>query len=161
MTDKSTDLIEMEKILNQELIGHLGMVDADGRPYVVALNYSYADGRILFHCGLEGKKLDCIGANPSVCFSVASQTGIPREHHGDPCHLDSDSVIAYGRSRIVDDLAEREKLLNQFNRRFRPNAEGVSAKQVGFCRVVEIVLTELTGRQERARKRTLWRHVFE
>lgn len=95
-----------------------------------------------------------------MCFGVANQAGVPREHYGDPCHLDSQSVIGFGAARIVEDLAEREKLLNQFNRRFRPQAAGISAKQVEYCCLVEIKLTELTGRLEREKKRTLWRHVF-
>jgi hypothetical protein len=31
---------------------------------------------------------------------------------------------------------------------------------VEYCCLVEIKLTELTGRLERVKKRTLWRHVF-
>lgn len=64
MPDKPADLVEMEKILQQELIGQLGMIGLDGRPYMVPLNFSYSDGKILFHCSMEGKKLDCIRANP-------------------------------------------------------------------------------------------------
>jgi nitroimidazol reductase NimA-like FMN-containing flavoprotein (pyridoxamine 5'-phosphate oxidase superfamily) len=91
---------------------------------------------------------------------VASQVGLPREHYGDPCHLDSQSVIGFGEARIVDGPAQRENLLNQFNRRYRPEAAGISAGEVKRCGLVEITLTELTGRLEREKKRTLWRHVF-
>jgi len=61
---------EMEELLREEEIGYLGL-SLDGEPYVVPLNYSYADGKIYFHCGLKGKKLVCMTANPQVCFTVA------------------------------------------------------------------------------------------
>jgi hypothetical protein len=43
---------------------------------------------------------------------------------GAPCHVDSDSVICYGRARLLDDLAERAAALNAFNRRDRLDVSG-------------------------------------
>ncbi len=151
---------EMEKLLREEEIGYLGL-SLDGKPYVVPLNYSYSEGKIFFHCGLKGKKLDSLKANPRVCFTVARQLGEVREHAGgNPCHVDSDSVICYGRARMIEDLDERSKALNAFNRRFRPNAPDVAEERIRNCGVVEITICEMTGRRERERKRTCWRHVF-
>jgi len=98
---------EMEQILQEEESGYLGLCQEE-RPYVVPVNYAYQDGKILFHCGLKGKKLDYIRANPQVCFVVARQPGRVQPHAGgDPCHVDSDSVICYGRARVLEDLGER------------------------------------------------------
>ncbi len=151
---------EMEELLREETIGFLGM-SVDGKPYVVPLNYAYLDGRILIHCALEGRKLDAIRANPNVCFTVGRQAGHVRRHEGgDPCHVDSDSVICFGRARIVVDNPERAALLNAFNRAFRPDADDIPENQVRHCAVIEIAIDEMTGRRERARERTLWRHAF-
>ena len=151
---------EMEELLREEEIGYLGL-SLDGKPYVVPLNYSYSDGKIYFHCSLKGKKLVSMKANPQVCFTVARQLAEVREHAGgNPCHVDSDSVICYGRARMIENLEERSKALNAFNRRFRPTADDVPEERVKNCGVVEITISEMTGRQERARKRTCWRFVF-
>jgi len=108
---------EMEQILREEVLGYLGL-SGDGQPYVVPLNYVYLSGKILFHCALTGRKLDAIRRNPRVCFTVGRQTGPVRDHAGGPpCHVDSESVICYGRARVRDDLGEREKALNAVNRR--------------------------------------------
>ena len=152
---------EMEEILRACVWGCLGLC-VDGRPYVVPVNYAYEDGEILFHCALAGKKLDCIRANPEVCFTVAVQPGAVRAHPaGRPCHVDSDSVICYGTARIVDDLAERTEVLNRFNRAFRPGAADLPPEQVAKCGAVVITIREMTGRREKNRDRTLWRHAFE
>lgn len=151
---------EMEEILRQETIGWLGL-SGDGGPYVVPLNYAYVDGRILFHCALEGAKLDCIRANPEVCLSVGRQAGEVRRHAGGGvCHVDSDSVICFGRARILEDITERTAALNAFQRAFDPQAAPIPEPRVRGCCAVEIVIREMTGRRERARQRTLWRHVF-
>jgi hypothetical protein len=151
---------EMEKLLKEEDLGYLGL-SMDGKPYIVPLNYYYANGKIIFHCGLKGKKSEYLKANSQVCFTVARQPGWIREHAGEnPCHVDSDSVICYGRARMLEDLDERQMALNAFNRRFRPKAADVPLERVVNCGVVEIRISEMTGRQERERKRTCWRYAF-
>jgi len=151
---------EMEELLRAESIGYLGLT-MNGTPYVVPLNYSYVEGRIIFHCALEGRKLDFMRTNPLVCFTVGQQAGPVREHAGGTlCHVDSDSVICYGTARIIEDLEERKIALNAFNRRFRPEASDVPMERVQNCGVVEIKILEMTGRSERNRKRTYRRYTF-
>ena len=153
--------VEMEQILQAETIGYLGL-SVDGKPYVVPLNYGYIEGKILFHCALSGLKLDYLQENPQVCFTVGRQSGEVRRHaEGDPCHIDSESVICYGRARIIEDLEERKAVLDAFNRCFRPDAEEISLESVAKCGAVEIEITEMTGRRERERERTYWRYSFE
>ncbi len=151
---------EIEKLLGEEELGYLGL-SLDGKPYVVPLNYSYSEGKIFFHCGVRGKKLDFLNANPRVCFTVARQLAGVREHAGgDPCHIDSDSVICYGRARIIEAIDERSRALNAFNRRFRPNAPDVPEERIRNCNVAEITISEMTGRRERERKRVYWHYSF-
>ena len=152
--------VEMEEMLREETIGYLGLSEG-GKPYVVPLNYAYVDGKILFHCALEGRKLDAIRANPEVCFAVGRQSGEVRRHAGAAvCHPDNDSVLCFGRARILETREEKAAALNAFNRAFSPRAADLPEKDITRCGVVEIAVSEMTGRRERARKRTLWRHVF-
>ena len=137
---------EIEKILNQETIGYLGL-STDGMPYVVPLNYGYIGGKVIFHCGLTGKKLDYLKANPRVCFTVGRQSGEVRRHGtGDPCHVDSDSVICYGEARVIEDLDERKVALDTFNRCYQEDAEEISLEEASECYAVEIEISEMTGR---------------
>ena len=153
---------EMEQILQQETIGYLGLAQ-ESKPYVVPLNYGYMDGKILFHCALEGQKLDYIRANPNVCFSVGRQSGTVQRHAaGNPCHVDSESVICYGTARIIEDPQERQTALNAFNHCFRPGAAEISLDETLRCAMVEIQIAEMTGRRERQqdRQRNYWRYTF-
>ena len=148
---------EMEQILREETIGYLGLV-MDSQPYVVPLNYAYVEGRILFHCAWEGQKIDYLKANADVCFTVGRQSGQVRRHaEGDLCHIDSDSVICYGRARILQDLQERKSALDAFNQAYQPEAKEISLKSATNCCAVEIEIAEMTGRREREGKRTYWR----
>ena len=149
---------EMEEILQDEVLGYLGVSDR-GKPYVIPLNYSYVNGRIIFHCALEGKKLDCIWANPNVCFTVGRQSAEVRPHgEGEMCHVDSDSVTCYGTARILDEPEEGRQELDVFNRSIRPDAEEITPERAEMCGAVEIRISEMTGRREHEKKRTYWRH---
>jgi len=149
LMSNATDKEEMERILREEDVGRLGLA-ADDEPYVVPLNYTYADGRALFHCALEGRKLDVIRKNPNVCFEVSRQEGRPAEHAGDLCSAPFESVICYGVARIVDDLQERLEVLNEFQTRFgtldKPRT-AISEERAAKCGAVVIRVVRMTGRR--------------
>jgi nitroimidazol reductase NimA-like FMN-containing flavoprotein (pyridoxamine 5'-phosphate oxidase superfamily) len=152
---------EMEAILREQAVGYLGL-SMDGQPYVVPINYVYVEGRILMHCALTGAKLDHIRTNPRACFAVARQTGRVRDHADqDPCEVDSDSVLCYGRARILETPEERQPVLDAFNRHFDPDAEPISLERAARCGVIVIDIAEMTGRRERESGRTHWRFAFE
>ncbi len=146
----------MERILRSHTWGCLGL-SRDGESHTVPLNYAYVDGHIVIHCALHGQKLDWIRANPRVCFTAASQTGDVSDHPGGkPCHVDSDCVICRGTARIVEDLDERARWLNAFNRAFRPDAKDLTPERVARCATVVIAVSEMTGRRERSKQHTFY-----
>jgi nitroimidazol reductase NimA-like FMN-containing flavoprotein (pyridoxamine 5'-phosphate oxidase superfamily) len=148
---------EMEKILTEEHVGYLGL-SKDGMPYVVPITFGNENGRIMFHCSLEGKKLEYIRANPRVCFTVARNFGEMVPHpQGASCHADSDSVVCYGTARIVVDADERVRILNIFNRCLQPKAKEIIPADVATCSAVEITVIEMTGREERNSKCIYWK----
>jgi nitroimidazol reductase NimA-like FMN-containing flavoprotein (pyridoxamine 5'-phosphate oxidase superfamily) len=151
---------EMEKILKEERLGFLGM-SLNNIPYTIPLTYGYNDGKIIFHCSLTGKKLKYIKSNPQVCFTVGCQFGefIPHPQ-GAVCHAHSDSVICYGVARIIEDIEERCKILNIFNRCLQTEAREIIIDEVSNCKAVEIKVTEMTGREERDSKCTYWKYNF-
>jgi len=98
-------------VLRRGEVGHLGLTDAAG-PYVVPVSYGFVardDGiTIYLHGAGEGRKAAAIAAGLPVCFEVAIRHGL----HGldaTVCDLgvDYESVIGFGRGRLVTDPAER------------------------------------------------------
>lgn len=151
---------EMEEILHEEMVGYLGL-SMDGMPYVVPLNYAYVEGKILFHCALQGKKLDYLQANPQVCFTVGRQSGkVLRHPQGALCHVKNDSVSCYGVARIVESVEERKEILTTFNPCLQHNAEEIALEDASRCCAVEIKVIEMTGRRQREREHTYWKHSF-
>jgi nitroimidazol reductase NimA-like FMN-containing flavoprotein (pyridoxamine 5'-phosphate oxidase superfamily) len=114
----------------------------------------------LLHCAVRGSKLEIIRNNPNVCFTVSRHFGEMVSHpQGAKCHINSDSVICYGRARIIDNVEERCAVLNAFNRCLQPTAKEITLEEVEQCSAVEIVVDEMTGRSERDGKCTYWKQI--
>ena len=92
--------------------------------------------------------LDYIKANPQVCFAVGRQSGkVCRHPQGARCPVDTDSVICYGKARIIEDTEELWEILNRFNRHLQPDAEEIPVEAISRCYAIEIKITKMTGRE--------------
>jgi nitroimidazol reductase NimA-like FMN-containing flavoprotein (pyridoxamine 5'-phosphate oxidase superfamily) len=148
----------MEGFLREETVGHLAMACGD-ELYIVPLSYTYVDGRILFHCALQGRKLDMIRRNPNVCFEVSRQERPPGPHSEDPCDAPFESVICWGIARVIDHAHERQAVLNAFQARHdEPDGprEPISLERAATCGAVEIRVTRMTGRRFPGKDRLVW-----
>ena len=88
-------------ILKQEPRGVLSVLGDDDYPYGMPLNHYYceADGKIYFHSGKTGHKVDAIMREKKVSFCVCDQ-GVRED--GDWA-LTFRSVIVFGKIEIVED----------------------------------------------------------
>jgi nitroimidazol reductase NimA-like FMN-containing flavoprotein (pyridoxamine 5'-phosphate oxidase superfamily) len=162
---------EMEKILENAEVGRISLCD-DSTPYIVPVNFFYHKRKIVFHCAWEGKKLDIIAKNSYCCFEVDEYTGEATPHQKIQCHLDYDSVLAYGKARIEDNEEEKIRLLQMFAEKYsenyrKPVSEGgkrFDKTRVFECCCIVIDVEELTGRRERTGEKTpqktIWHHRF-
>ena len=69
------DKAELEAVLAKATVVHLAMVD-EGRPYVVPMNFGYADGCLYLHGAKEGRKMRILRRNPAVCFNLFTDEAI-------------------------------------------------------------------------------------
>ena len=54
-----------------------------------------------------------------------------RRHAGSKvCHVDNDSVLCFGRARVLEDLSERAVALNAFQHALQPGAAALPEKVV-------------------------------
>lgn len=120
-------------MLREQFVGRAGC-HVDGLTYVVPLIYAY-DGDALYVASIEGRKIEMMRANPSVCFEVD-------EYRPDGWR----SAIAQGDyEELAGDDVERalDLLQTRFGRKGADsNRRLVSATTVVF----RIAIREVTGR---------------
>lgn len=118
MQRKRQQLTEAEcfQLLREEKRGVLSVLGDEGYPYGIPHNHWYCeeDGRLYFHSGNTGHKIDAIRANPKVSYCVFDSG---HTEDGDWA-LHFRSVIVFGRAEIVTDhqkaLAISRELSYQF-----------------------------------------------
>ncbi len=107
MLRKKQSLSESEciEILRAEPRGVLSVLGDDDYPYGMPLNHFYCedDGKIYFHSGMKGHKIDAISRHDKASFCVYDQ-GFRRDGEW---ALNIRSVIVFGHIEIVTD---REKI---------------------------------------------------
>lgn len=97
---------EAREVLTRGTVGRLGCVD-EGEPYVVPINYVFADGFVYAH-SLPGKKIDAMRKHPRACLQVdAIETEMRWK-----------SVIANGEYEEVSSVSERRAILSKLLDRF-------------------------------------------
>lgn len=92
---------ECLRVLTEEKRGVLSVLGDGGYPYGVPINHYYCpeDGKIYFHGGRTGHKIDALRACPKASFCVYDQ-GFIKE--GDWA-LNIRSVIAFGTVEFIED----------------------------------------------------------
>ena len=123
------------------------MAGDDGYPYCVPINHYYSqdDGKIYFHGGKTGHRVDAVKACDKVCFTVYDK-GFLKE--GDWA-LNVKSVVVFGRMRIVEDFDRAIELCRQLSYKFT-NDESYIDKEIEKCAratvVMELEIEHMTGK---------------
>jgi nitroimidazol reductase NimA-like FMN-containing flavoprotein (pyridoxamine 5'-phosphate oxidase superfamily) len=115
-------------------------------PYMVPVNFGYADGRLYFHSAPEGKKIDLIKRNNRVCFETESDFGLIR---GDtPCHWSARyaSVIGFGRAHLIEDPEGKRKGLEVILRHYSVDTLEIPDTSLARIVVIGIEVESMTGK---------------
>ena len=145
-------LLTQEEALDflvRETVGHLATFDPSGYPYIVPLNYVYYQGKIYFHCALEGRKLDNLAANNRVCFEVSRLDKKVFAPLPCKCSTRYTSALVFGTAGIVTDLERKMEILNALTGTYAegqpfPAIEAAAAVRVN---VVEITIDQIHGKR--------------
>ena len=107
---------ECIEILKKEPRGVLSVLGDDGYPYGMPINQYYCeeDGKIYFHSGKKGHKIDAIKRYDKASFCVYDQ-GFRREGEW---ALNIRSVIVFGRIEIIEDTEKVYEISRRLSRKF-------------------------------------------
>lgn len=135
---------ECEALLQRAEVLRIGFSDAEG-PYVVPVNFGYADGRIYVHGARDGRRVAAAEAGIRVCFEV-DEGKIVRGTT--PCSFTAKfrSVIGYGTMRLLTSETDKRHGLDVLMRQYGSTAEGIPGAKLGITSVVEIEIESMDGK---------------
>lgn len=107
---------ECIEILRDEPRGVLSVLGDDDYPYGMPINHYYCeeDGKLYFHSGMKGHKIDAIKRHDKASFCVYD-SGYRREGEW---ALNIRSVIVFGRIEIIEDKDKIYDITRTLSRKF-------------------------------------------
>lgn len=128
--------------------GVLSIIDSDGSPYGVPLNYAYDEESsvLVFHGALEGRKLTWISPEPEACFTVVAKgVIIPGEFTSAYA-----SVMVFGTLVRIADPVETLTALRLLAKRCQPAGADIEKYLAQYCEktaVVFLKIQEVSGKR--------------
>ncbi len=112
----------------------------DAAPYLIPLNYVYAQEKLYFHSAVDGRKLDCLRKNNQVGFSTAVDVCVIPEK----ATTIFKSVVGSGRMSVVEDVQEKIFALDALSKRYgsscpSPATEGMLKHTAVLCLEIEYI----------------------
>ena len=103
-------------LLKTELRGVLSVLGDDDYPYGMPINHYYCeqDGKLYFHGGKNGHKIDAIRRHDKASFCVYDE-GYRKDGEW---ALNIKSVIVFGRIEFVEDAETMYRLSEELSRKF-------------------------------------------
>ena len=147
-----TDVGQIRAILDACKTCHLAMVD-HGQPYVIPLNYGYSleDGvlTLFFHSAKEGRKIDILRENASVCFEMCNEGDLLFSANP-PCETVCcfASVHGFGQAQFIEDAAEKCAALSVLMKHQAQADIVFTPEQVERVCVFQVVSDNFTGKQK-------------
>lgn len=127
-------------ILKSETRGVLSVLGDDEYPYGMPMNHWYneEDGKIYFHCGKVGHRLDAIKRHNKVSFCTYDR-GYRNEGEW---ALNVKSVIVFGKIEIVDDKDKIIDITTKLSYKFTEDDEYIKKEIENYSH--QTILLQLT-----------------
>lgn len=135
------------EILKTEKRGVLSVMGDEGYPYGVPINYWYDEknGKIYFHSGKTGHKVDAIKSHNKVSFCVYDE-GYQNEGEW---ALNISSVIVFGKMRIVEDYDKAMEICRSLSLKYTSDLSYIEDEIEKFGKVTlcyELCPEHITGK---------------
>ena len=142
------DRDKIEAIINRCIVCRVAMVD-NNSPYIVPLNFGFADNTLYFHSALKGRKIDILKKNPEVCFEFDEDVELIPDKEGKACGWGTQfkSVIGFGTASFVIMPGDKKKALNIIMGHYTGKSFEFSDSDVAQMAIIQIDIREMTGKE--------------
>ena len=119
--NKQISMEECIELLKKETRGVLSVLGDDDYPYGMPMNHWYneEDGKIYFHCGKSGHRLDALRKCNKVSFCTYDRGY--REDGDWALHVKS--VIVFGKMEVIDDMDKIIDITTKLSYKFTQDEE--------------------------------------
>lgn len=140
---------EMHEVIGKSQVCWLAMVDGDGLPYVVPMNFGFDGSHVYLHGAQFGRKMDILRKYPRVAinFSADFQLRYQSEHVACSYSMKYRSVLVEGEVEFIEDLQEKISALNVIMAQYSPREFKYNEPSLKEVCVFRVSGEKMTGRK--------------
>ncbi len=139
---------KIQEIIDQCDTCYVGMVDPEGKPYVLPFNFGFEEGSIFLHMAAQGKKMEVLKNNPAVCVAFSTDHELFHRHDQVACSygMRYRSVLAYGKAEFIDDYDEKVRIMNVTMRKYTGKDFTYNPPAISNVCIIRISIEKIEGK---------------
>jgi hypothetical protein len=142
---------ELEEILQEADVCRIAFA-VDGMPYIVTMNFGFIwEDRLTlyFHCAKEGKKLELMKRNNTVCFEMDTNHEIVEADKACDWGMKYRSIVGLGLLESITDEEEKHKGLDCIMDHYGfDGKKAYTDRAFNLTEVLRLTVTELRGKKK-------------
>lgn len=141
-----TERAQVDDVLSRSMVCRIGLCD-EGIPYIVPMCFGYEGNTIYLHCAKEGRKVNFLRKNRTVCFEFDIDQEVKKSDK--PCSFSMRyrSVIGYGEASFEQDMEKKHKALGIIMKQYDKGSHIYPDESIENIIVIKIEITEITGKK--------------
>ncbi len=139
---------ELLDIIRRCQVCHIAMVDEEGLPYMIPMNFGFSEGVIYMHGAQHGKKISILMKKPSVCINFSTDHLLRYQNEEVACSwsMKYRSVLAYGQAEFITGTEEKTAALHIIMAQYSDKAFKFNPPSIREVSVWKIRIDKMEGR---------------
>lgn len=136
----------IDQIITKNQVCYVGMIDLDGQPYVIPMNFGYKDDIIYLHSAQEGQSVKSLERNPKVCITFCTEPLLTYQNEDVACsyRMKGSSVICRGKVVFEEDFEEKVKILDVIMKQYTNRTFTYSVPAVNNVRIWKVEIEDIS-----------------
>jgi nitroimidazol reductase NimA-like FMN-containing flavoprotein (pyridoxamine 5'-phosphate oxidase superfamily) len=148
ITITSEERASIEKIIGECKECFVGMIDPEGLPYVIPMNFGYDNDTIYLHSAPEGTSVTALKTNPNVCITFCTKTNVVHQNEEVACsyRIQGSSVICRGKVTFIENDKEKIEALNILMKQYTDKPFNYSEPSVSHVMVWKVEIEQASSK---------------
>ncbi|MFL6253842.1 MAG: pyridoxamine 5'-phosphate oxidase family protein [Pyrinomonadaceae bacterium] len=137
------------RVLDEGFVCHVGFV-VDGQPFVIPTAYGRAGDVLYLHGARASRMQKALAAGADVCITVTLVDGLVLARSAFHHSINYRSVVVFGRTRVVEDEAEKNAAMEAFTEHVMPgrwaDVRWPTSQELAATTVLALPLSEASAK---------------
>jgi uncharacterized protein len=140
----------IDGILDEGMVGHVGIVGDDGQPFVIPVLYARDGDRVYLHGSPLSRLLSTLAEGVPMCFTVTLLDGLVLARSAFHHSMNYRSVVILGEGKPLRDPDEKDRALRAIVEHIVPgrssDARGPNKKELKATEVIAVTIDEASAK---------------